>query len=89
MTWTTSPAATRSVAPVKTKIPSDVAVLQSPVASCRKKPEFAAGSSLGAFLLLLAEEDRAYDERWPTGWQLKIDPDLYRCSRARAVWKYT
>lgn len=53
------------------------------------RPEYAAGSSLGAFLLLLADEDRAYDEGWPGGWQLTIDPDLNLCPRARAVWTYT
>lgn len=53
------------------------------------RPEYAAGSSLGAFLLLLADEDRAYDEGWPEGWQLTIDPDLNLCPRARAVWTYT
>jgi hypothetical protein len=53
------------------------------------KPVYAAGSSLGAFLLLLADEDRAYAEGWPAGWQLNIDPDLDRCPRARAVWTYT
>jgi hypothetical protein len=53
------------------------------------KPEYAAGSSLGAFLLLLAEEDRAYEEGWQIGWQLEIDPELNRCPRARAVWTYT
>jgi hypothetical protein len=50
------------------------------------KPEYAAGSSLGTFLLLLGEDDRAYAEGWPMGWELKIDPDIDRCPRARAVW---
>lgn len=52
------------------------------------KPQHAVGSSLGTFLLLLAEEDRAYAEGWPTGWQLEIDPDLNRCPRGRAIWTY-
>lgn len=30
------------------------------------KPGYAAGSSLGAFLLLFADRDRAYREKWPT-----------------------
>lgn len=50
------------------------------------KPRWAAGSSLGTFLLLLADHDRSYAEHWPTGWELKIDPDLDRCPRARAIW---
>lgn len=49
-------------------------------------PAWAAGSSLGAFLLLTADHDRALDENWPEKWQLKIDPDLDKCPRARAIW---
>jgi hypothetical protein len=49
-------------------------------------PEYAAGSSLGAFMLLLAESDRAFDEGWPPKWELKIDPDIARCPRAPAIW---
>jgi hypothetical protein len=51
-----------------------------------EKPEWAAGSSLGAFLLLLADSDRAYAEGWPSRWELKIDPDLEKCPRAAAIW---
>ena len=51
-----------------------------------EKPEYAAGSSLGAFLLLLADQDRALDEGWLAKWQLGIDPGLESCSRARAIW---
>ena len=49
-------------------------------------PEWAAGSSLGVFLLILAEQDRAYAEGWPPRWQLKIDPDIEKCQRAPAIW---
>jgi hypothetical protein len=49
-------------------------------------PSFAAGSSLGAFLLLLADHDRSYREGWPEKWELKIDPDIDKCKRARAIW---
>ena len=50
------------------------------------RPRYAAGSSLGAFLLLLAEEDQAYREKRPPGWQLAIDPDLAKCPRAPPIW---
>jgi hypothetical protein len=49
-------------------------------------PQWAAGSSLGAFLLLLADHDRAYREHWPDRWQLSIDPDIDKCPRAPAIW---
>jgi hypothetical protein len=49
-------------------------------------PRWAAGSSMGAFLLLLAESDRAGREGWPAKWELAIDPDLERCPRAPAIW---
>ena len=51
-----------------------------------EKPEWAAGSSLGAFLLLLADSDRSYAEHWPPRWQLAVDPDIERCPRAPAIW---
>lgn len=51
-----------------------------------EQPEWAAGSSLGAFLLILADQDRAHAERWPQKWELGIDPDLERCPRAPAIW---
>lgn len=51
-----------------------------------ERPRFAAGSSLGAFLLLLADHDRASEERWPPKWELTIDPDLEKCPRAPAIW---
>ena len=51
-----------------------------------EKPVWAAGSSLGAFLLLLADSDRAYAEHWPSRWELKIDPDIEKCPRAPAIW---
>jgi hypothetical protein len=49
-------------------------------------PTYAAGSSLGAFLLLAADHDRALDEGWPEKWQLAIDPDLGKCPRAPPIW---
>jgi hypothetical protein len=51
-----------------------------------EKVGYAAGSSLGAFLLLYADRDRAYAEDWPDRWQLKIDPNIDKCPRARAIW---
>lgn len=51
-----------------------------------EEPEWAAGSSLGVFMLLLADKDRAYAEGWPSKWELKIDPDIERCPRAPAIW---
>jgi hypothetical protein len=53
---------------------------------CYAQASWAAGSSLGVFLLLLADHDRAYDENWPDRWQLKIDPDIEKCPRAPAIW---
>lgn len=49
-------------------------------------PRWAAGSSIGAFLLLLADGDRAQREGWAPKWELQIDPDLDRCPRAPAIW---
>lgn len=49
-------------------------------------PLWAAGSSLGAFLLLLAESERAYCEHWPPRWEQEIDPDIGKCPRAPAIW---
>lgn len=51
-----------------------------------KTPAWAAGSSLGAFLLLAADHHRAFKENWPDKWELKIDPDIDKCPRARAIW---
>lgn len=53
------------------------------------RPRYAAGSSLGAFLLLLGEEDLAFREKRPAGWQLTIDPELDNCPRAPPVWRAT
>lgn len=50
------------------------------------RPTYAAGSSLGVFLLLLADHDRAIEENWPERWELKIDPDIDKCPRAPAIW---
>ena len=52
-----------------------------------ERPIYAAGSSPGAFLLLLAEEDLAFQENRPPGWQLAIDPDLDKCPRAPPIWR--
>ena len=49
-------------------------------------PRWAAGSSVGAFLLLLGAGDRAGREGWSPKWELSIDPDLERCPRAPAIW---
>jgi len=49
-------------------------------------PEYAVGSSLGTFLLLLADHHRAYAEGWPEKWQLTIDPNIDKCPRAPAIW---
>jgi hypothetical protein len=51
-----------------------------------ERPDWAAGSSLGRFLLLLADSDRAIEEEWPPGWELAIDPDLGRCPRAPPIF---
>jgi len=49
-------------------------------------PTHAAGSSLARFLLLLAIQERAFEEGWPVRWELQIDPDLGSCSRAPPHW---
>ncbi len=51
-----------------------------------EKPTYAAGSSIGTFLLLLAQHDAAIHERRPHGWELQIDPDLDKCPRAPPIW---
>jgi hypothetical protein len=51
-----------------------------------EKPAYAAGSSIGTFLLLLAEHDIAIEEKRPPKWELSIDPDLGMCSRAPPIW---
>ena len=51
-----------------------------------EKPAYAAGSSIGTFLLLLAEHDVALEEKRPAGWELTIDPDLDKCPRAPPIW---
>ena len=53
---------------------------------CFERPHYAVGSSIGAFLLLLAEHDRAVLEHWSSGWELKIDPDIDKCPRAPPIW---
>lgn len=49
-------------------------------------PDYAVASSLGAFLLLAVAEYEAGDEELPEKWQLEIDPDIEKCSRAPALW---
>ena len=49
-------------------------------------PVWAAGSSLGALLLILADSDRAYAEHWPSRWELNIDPEIETCPRAPTIW---
>lgn len=51
-----------------------------------EKANYAAGSSLGAFLLIYADSDRAYAEKWFDRWELQVDPDIDKCPRARAIW---
>jgi hypothetical protein len=52
-----------------------------------KEPAYAAGSSIGTFLLLLAEHDAAIEEQRPLRWELEIDPDLGMCARAPPIWR--
>lgn len=52
-----------------------------------EKPAYAAGSSIGTFMLLLAEHDAALHEKRPQGWELTIDPDLDKCPRAPPIWR--
>jgi hypothetical protein len=47
---------------------------------------WAAGSSLGAFMLLLSDYDRAYQQNWPAGWEQTIDPSIINCHRAPPAW---
>jgi hypothetical protein len=51
-----------------------------------ERPRWAAGSSIGRFLLLLAQHDQAISENRSAGWQLSIDPDLDKCPRAPPIW---
>ncbi len=49
-------------------------------------PSYAAGSSIGTFVLLLAEKDDAHRDGRPPNWALAIDPDIDKCPRAPPVW---
>ncbi len=51
-----------------------------------EKPEYAAGSALGPFLLLLAQHDQAIREGRASGWELAVDPDIDKCPRAPPIW---
>jgi hypothetical protein len=52
-----------------------------------ERPRWAAGSSLGRFLLLLAQQDQALEEDRTTGWERDIDPDIDKCPRAPPIWR--
>lgn len=51
-----------------------------------ERPHYAAGSCLGAFLLLMGDHDRAFREGWPQQWELSIDGDIGKCPRAPPIW---
>jgi hypothetical protein len=51
-----------------------------------ERPRWAAGSSLGHFLLLLGQHDQAIDEGRTPGWECDIDPDIDKCPRAPPIW---
>lgn len=52
----------------------------------RGTPQYAAGSTLARFLLLLAEHDLAFHEDRPRGWEKRLDPEIDRCPRAPPEW---
>lgn len=52
-----------------------------------ERPRWAAGSSLGRFLLLLAQQDQALGEDRTIGWERDIDPDIDKCPRAPPIWR--
>lgn len=52
-----------------------------------ERPRWAAGSSLGHFLLLLGRHDQAIAEGCPAGWERSIDPDIESCPRAPPIWR--
>lgn len=51
-----------------------------------EKPEYAAGSSVGPFLLLLAQHDQAIQDGRSPGWEVAVDPDIGKCPRAPPIW---
>jgi hypothetical protein len=51
-----------------------------------ERPRWAAGSSLGHFLLLLGQHDQAIEEGRAPGWERGIDPDIDKCPRAPPLW---
>ncbi len=51
-----------------------------------ERPRWAAGSSLGHFLLLLGQHDQAIDEGRAPGWEKSIDPNIDRCAWAPPIW---
>jgi hypothetical protein len=51
-----------------------------------ERPRWAAGSSLGHFLLLLGQQDQATEEGRAPGWERGIDPDIDKCPRAQPIW---
>ena len=52
-----------------------------------ERPHWAAGSSLGRFLLLLGQQDQALEEGRTPGWERDIDPDIDKCPRAPPIWR--
>lgn len=52
-----------------------------------ERPRWAAGSSIGRFLLLLAQHDQAVEESRAEGWELSIDTDIDKCPRAPPIWR--
>ena len=50
------------------------------------RPRWAAGSSIGHFLLLLGQHDQAIEEGRSPGWERSIDPDIDKCPRAPPLW---
>ena len=51
-----------------------------------ERPRWAAGSSLGHFLVLLAQQDQAIEEGRTPGWERRIDPNIDKCPRAPPIW---
>jgi len=52
-----------------------------------ERPRWAAGSSLGHFLLLLGRHDQGIAEGCLAGWERSIDPDIESCPRAPPIWR--
>lgn len=52
-----------------------------------ERPRWAAGSSLGRFLLLLGQQDLSLEDGRTPGWEREIDPDIDKCPRAPPLWR--